>query len=70
MAPGVSEEIYVSFTPTEYRYYQDTIKIHCEGESLKIPVHAYPVINKKVPIVDQVPRIVCFGKSCQIGQTY
>jgi hypothetical protein len=51
---GVSEDIYVQFTPTSqvpsdtlsaYKYYYDTIRIHCEGDKILIPIHAYPVIN-------------------------
>jgi hypothetical protein len=46
---GVSEDIYVQFTPTNqneneplaaYRYYYDTIRIHCEGDKILIPIHA------------------------------
>jgi hypothetical protein len=52
---GVSEDIYVQFTPTSnsnsadnigaYKYYYDTIRIHCDGDKILIPIHAYPVIN-------------------------
>lgn len=52
---GVSEDIYVQFTPTSqpddtmaaYKYYYDTIRIHCEGDKILIPIHAYPVINSE-----------------------
>lgn len=55
---GVSEDIYVLFTPNdEYKYFYDCIRIHCEGEKIPkrthdgniilIPIHAFPVINTK-----------------------
>jgi hypothetical protein len=55
---GVSEDIYVMFTPTAlnsydpqsaYKYYYDTIRIHCEGDKILIPIHAFPVINNDYP---------------------
>jgi hypothetical protein len=48
---GVAEDIYVQFTPTgdsPYRYYYDTIRVHCEGDKILVPIHAYPVINNKL----------------------
>jgi hypothetical protein len=42
---GVSEDITVEFVPTEWRYYQDSIRVHAEGENLLIPLHAYPIMN-------------------------
>ena len=42
---GDSEEIFVMFTPDEYQYYYDCVRIHCEGDNLIIPVHGFPIIN-------------------------
>lgn len=74
---GVSEDIYVQFTPTPqneneplaaYRYYYDTIRIHCEGDKILIPIHAYPVIN--ADYMDQMPKMIDLGSGCTLGQTY
>ena len=76
---GVSEDIYVQFTPTSatqnqhdvlsaYKYYYDTIRIHCEGDKILIPIHAYPVINSDY--MEQVPKMIDLGQGCTLGQTY
>jgi hypothetical protein len=76
---GVSEDIYVQFTPTSatqnqadvlsaYKYYYDTIRIHCEGDKILIPIHAYPVINSEC--MDQIPKMIDLGSMCTLGQTY
>lgn len=74
---GVSEDIYVQFTPTNqneneplaaYKYYYDTIRIHCEGDKILIPIHAYPVINSEC--MDQIPKMIDLGSGCTLGQTY
>jgi len=59
LAPGMAEEITVTFTPHEWRYYYDTIKIFCGelSENLLVPIHAYPSANDIA-----LPRIVDFGK--------
>jgi len=31
LAPGMSEEIFVFFKPTDHKYYFDQILVHCEN---------------------------------------
>lgn len=59
LAPGMSEDITVTFTPHEWRYYYDTVKVFCgdQGENLVVPIHAYPSANDI-----KLPRIIDFGK--------
>lgn len=59
LAPGMSEEVQVIFTPHEWRYYYDTVKIFCgeQSENLVVPIHAYPSTNDIA-----LPRIVDFGR--------
>ena len=42
-----------------YKYYYDTIRIHCEGDKILIPIHAFPVINMMFP--EQIPKIIDMG---------
>jgi hypothetical protein len=73
---GVSEDIYVQFTPASasnnqldtlaaYKYYYDTIRIHCEGDKILIPIHAYPVIN--ADCMDQIPKMIDLGSLCTLN---
>ena len=63
---GVSEDIYVQFTPgSDYKYFYDSIRIHCEGDKILIPIHAYPVINSKESRL--LPERVDMGQGCIIG---
>ena len=55
----MSDDITITFTPHEWRYYYDTVKIFCgdQAENLVVPIHAYPSANDIV-----LPRIIDFGK--------
>ena len=66
---GIAEEIYIQFTPNEeYKYYYDAIRIHCEGDKILIPNHAFPVVNSKK---DEIfPTYVDMGKHLKVGETY
>jgi len=65
LAPGMSEDITVTFTPHEWRYFYDTVKIFCGdlAENLVVPIHAYPSANDLT-----LPKIIDFGKVA-IGTT-
>ena len=56
---GISEDIYVQFTPNdEFKYFYDSIRIHCEGDKILIPIHAFPVINsKKDELINGIKKI-------------
>ena len=67
---GVSEDIYIQFTPAvdEYKYYYDSVRIHCDGDKILIPIHAFPVINSSQD--ELFPKFIDMGKACLIGQSY
>eukprot|EP00397_Hematodinium_sp_SG-2012_P015020 GEMP01015290.1.p1 GENE.GEMP01015290.1~~GEMP01015290.1.p1 ORF type:complete len:857 (+),score=193.28 GEMP01015290.1:31-2601(+) len=62
LAPGMSEDITIVFTPLEWRYYYDTVKVFCddrkegEGANVLIPIHGYPSVNEL-----KFPRFIDFG---------
>ena len=66
---GIAEEIYVQFTPNdEYKYFYDAIRIHCEGDKILIPIHAFPVINTKKD--ELIPSFIDMGRNLKVGETY
>ena len=63
---GISEDIYVQFTPNdEYKYFYDSIRIHCEGDKILIPIHAFPVINTKKDAL--LPKQIDMGRNLKVG---
>lgn len=66
---GIAEEIYVLFTPNnDYKYYYDHLRIHCEGDKILIPMHAFPVINSKKD--EYLPNFIDMGRNLKIGEQY
>ena len=67
---GVAEDIYVQFTPApdQYTYYYDSVRIHCEGDKMLVPIHAFPVINSKQS--ELFPAQIDMGIGCILGKTY
>ena len=59
IAPGLSETIYLFFTPSEYKYYTDNICINCPGNKIIIPIHAYPRMN--IFVKEYIPKLIDFG---------
>jgi hypothetical protein len=58
LAPGLSQKILVKFKPTEYKYYNDILKIRGKEKTLLIPLHGYPVLNKV-----EFPSQITFGNT-------
>ncbi|KAL5246574.1 hypothetical protein ACHWQZ_G018703 [Mnemiopsis leidyi] len=59
LTPGMSLTISVEFCTNEFNYYEDFIKIHCEGgNNLVIPLHAYPVLD-----MSSFPKQISFSNT-------
>jgi hypothetical protein len=59
LAPGMEQKITIKFTPTEYKYYHDHLRVQTEGGLfILVPLHAYPVLNKL-----EFPRNINFGEA-------
>jgi hypothetical protein len=65
LAPGMSEEVFVQFTPTSYKYHYDCLRIQAEGSNFLVPIHAFPVMSSKSPLI---PKYVDMGMR-EIGVT-
>lgn len=48
MCARQAERFYIDFIPDQWRYYYETVHLISEhGETLAVPIHAYPVMNQK-----------------------
>ncbi|XP_075263907.1 cilia- and flagella-associated protein 221-like isoform X2 [Convolutriloba macropyga] len=53
--PGLFMDMKVIFTPDEWRYYSDSVRIHCQNEeNITIPLHAYPVMSGTEPLPESL----------------
>jgi Flagellar-associated PapD-like len=44
LAPGCAEVIDVTYTPQDFGYHHDVIRLHTGTDNLVVPLHAYPVM--------------------------
>jgi hypothetical protein len=65
VAPGMGETVYVQFTPSEWRYYYDCMRLLCPNGNMNVPIHAYPVMNENERYL---PSVLDLGK-CPLGET-
>ncbi|CAD8158515.1 unnamed protein product [Paramecium octaurelia] len=68
IASGMFEEIYISFKPFEYKQYQDSMRINTQFDSILIPIHAFPAINRDY-LRDLFPRYLDFG-TLELGEQF
>jgi len=61
------EEIIISFKPTEYKYFYDSLRINTDTENILLPIHAYPVLDRE-NLRNVFPRLIDFG-TILIGTT-
>ena len=45
VAPGMSQILEVRFEPSEYRLYEDSVRLHMLGENMVLPLLGYPAMN-------------------------
>lgn len=62
---GATEELYVHFTPNEYKYHFDQIRIHVGDDPIILPIHGYPSLTRD-NLRDLFPRLLDFG-SVDVG---
>eukprot|EP00967_Tisochrysis_lutea_P143612 scaffold267005_cov19-Tisochrysis_lutea.AAC.1 len=62
LAPGMAEVITVEFSPTEYRYYHDSVRIHSEvGEGVAIKLHIYGKGYMHSEVWSNAPALITFA---------
>ncbi|CAG9461180.1 unnamed protein product [Pedinophyceae sp. YPF-701] len=66
LAPGMADEIEITFHSDKYEDYTDMIGLECEGTNIAIPLHAFPA---PPDLSKQVPRTIDFGL-CAAGRSY
>ena len=54
--PGTAEDVTITCTPTDLRYYSDCIRVHCNRGNLIVPIHAHPGVS-----TINIPKRVDFG---------
>ena len=54
--PGTAEDVTITCTSTDLRYYSDCIRVHCNRGNLIVPIHAYPGVS-----TINVPKRIDFG---------
>jgi hypothetical protein len=59
IAPGMFEEIFVLFTPADWKYHYDCIRMVTPRGNLIVPIHAYPIMN---PSTKYVPTLLDLGR--------
>lgn len=61
IAPGMTEDVAITFTPFEFRYHYDQLRVHLGDRNLVVPIHAYPIMNSAI-----FPAQVDMG-NCPLG---
>lgn len=59
------EEVFVLFTPSDWKYHYDCVRMVTARGNLILPIHAYPIMNPKKPYM---PPLIDLGKIV-IGET-
>ncbi|MCQ2818369.1 MAG: hypothetical protein MJ252_13970 [archaeon] len=59
IAPGLSEVIYLTFSPDKYQLYQDKIFINCTCAKISVPIIAYPKMDPHVK--EYIPKLIDLG---------